>query len=261
MQDKDLMPSEQSTSTHRVATADLRSCAGRVYRNQGNVPLLDLLAPCQPGKALDIGCGAGDNARILAARGWSVNGITLSEAEQASAVLVCSKVWVHDLDTGLPESVAGPYDLVVFSHVLEHLRNPEALLCQVRSILRPGGKIAVALPNILNWHQRLLFLFGRFEYTDQGIMDITHLRFYTFSSAIRMFEACGFGVSCAKAARKLLEAFFRGAFSEELPRLSLTRLIGSFAALIQDFSDANFFTWLVQKYPRKDHSERNFSEV
>ncbi|MDR3546905.1 MAG: class I SAM-dependent methyltransferase [Candidatus Pacebacteria bacterium] len=175
-----------------------------MYRNQGNIPLLDLLSPAHFGAVLDIGCGAGDNARILAVRGWSVDGITLSQAEQESARLICSDVWVHDLDTGLPDETAGPYDVAVLSHVLEHLRNPEALLCRVRKILKPGGKIAVALPNILNWHQRLLFLFGRFEYTDQGIMDITHIRFYTFSSARRMIEACGYNVVRAKASGSIL---------------------------------------------------------
>jgi SAM-dependent methyltransferase len=156
------------------------------------------------GTVLDIGCGAGDNARILASRGWSVHGITLSPAEQEAASLVCSKVWVHDLDTGLPGENLGMYDLALFSHVLEHLRSPEVLLSQIREILRPGGQIAVALPNILNWHQRLLFLVGRFEYTDQGIMDVTHLRFYSFFSGKQMLETCGFKVVCAKAAGSVL---------------------------------------------------------
>jgi 2-polyprenyl-3-methyl-5-hydroxy-6-metoxy-1,4-benzoquinol methylase len=197
-------PNEQSTETGNAESADPRSCAGRLYRNQGNIPLLDLLVLEHSGAALDIGCGAGDNARILAARGWSIDGVTLSHAEQASAKSVCSKVWVHDLDTGLPVETTGPYDLVVLSHVLEHLRNPEMLLCQVRRVLRTGGTIAVALPNILNWHQRLLFLFGRFEYTEQGIMDNTHLHFYTFSSARRMLETSGFTVVRAKAAGSII---------------------------------------------------------
>jgi 2-polyprenyl-3-methyl-5-hydroxy-6-metoxy-1,4-benzoquinol methylase len=179
------------------------------------------------GTVLDIGCGAGDNARILAKRGWDVYGITLSPEEQASASLVCSAVWIHDLDTGLPGDVAGPYDLALFSHVLEHLRNPEALLCQIRQILRPGGQIAVALPNILNWHQRLLFLLGRFEYTDQGIMDVTHLRFYTFTSGKRMLEACGFRVIRAKAAGSVL------------PWGSLRTFIPSFTTAID-----RFFCWI-----------------
>jgi len=168
------------------------------------MPLLEILGLEHSGTALDVGCGAGDNARILAARGWSVFGITLSPAEQASAEQVCSKVWVHDLERGLPEAATGPYDLVILSHVLEHLRNPESLLSQISRAITPEGRVAVALPNILNWHQRLLFLAGRFEYSEEGIMDNTHLRFYTFSSARQMIEKSGFRVVRAKGAGSVL---------------------------------------------------------
>jgi len=195
---------EQEPPASAPTSVDKRSCAERIYRNVGNMPLLEAAALERRGTALDVGCGAGDNARILAARGWNVSGITLSPAEQESASQVCSNVWVHDLEKGLPVEAAGPYDLVVFSHVLEHLRNPEGLLLQTHQILRSGGQVAVALPNILNWHQRLLFLMGRFEYVEEGIMDATHLRFYTFSSAMRMIESCGFRVVVAKGAGSIV---------------------------------------------------------
>ena len=198
------MTAEHTSRTIGSDLAEAHPCARHLYRNSGNVPLLDMLPPERYGTALDIGCGAGDNARILETRGWDVHGITLSPEEQASAALVCSRVWIHDLETGPPKEANGPYDLILFSHVLEHLRSPDVLLCQIRGILRPGGRIAVALPNILNWHQRLLFLLGRFEYTDEGIMDATHLRFYTFSSGRQLLETSGFRVIRAKAAGSIL---------------------------------------------------------
>ena len=194
----------QETSDQALDSAVHNCCDERLYRNAGNMPLLEILALGRAGTALDVGCGAGDNARILAARGWKVSGITLSPAEQASAEPACSKVWVHDLEKGLPEDASGPYDLVVLSHVLEHLRNPELLLNQISRVIMPESQIAVALPNILNWHQRLLFLTGQFEYRDEGIMDNTHLRFYTFSSARKMLEKCGFQVISAKGAGSIL---------------------------------------------------------
>jgi SAM-dependent methyltransferase len=182
-----------------------------------------MLPASRSGAALDVGCGAGDNARILAEHGWTVHGITLSQVEHASAVHVCSKVWVHDLDTGLPQETEGQYDLAVFSHVLEHLRTPESLLRQISRVLRPGGQIIVALPNVLNWHQRVLFLLGRFNYTDQGIMDVTHLRFYTYSSGRAMLEACGFRVVSAKTAGSVL------------PWGPIRRVIPSFTSAVDRF--------------------------
>lgn len=193
------------TAAGRVADlAICNHCEERIYKNQGNLPLLQLASLDRAGIALDVGCGAGDNARILVSRGWSVFGITLSQIEQVAAEAVCSKVWIHDLDEGLPDESGQSYGLIVLSHVLEHLRNPEALLVQISRLLTPDGQVAIALPNVLNWHQRLLFLVGRFEYTEQGIMDNTHMRFYSFASARRMLEACGFQVIAARAAGSIL---------------------------------------------------------
>ena len=181
-----------------------RSCDQHVYRNIGNLGLLELASLNRRGSALDLGCGAGDNARILVNRGWKVCGITLNRGEQESAAQVCTDVWVHDLEDGLPEDLTGPFDLIVLSHVVEHLRNTKSLLRQIHKILAPNGEIAVAVPNVLNWHQRVLFLFGKFEYTNEGIMDSTHLAFYTYGSARRMIESCGFKVVKAGADGNIL---------------------------------------------------------
>lgn len=191
-------------SISQMTRNQFNSLAEHFYRNSGNAPLLEMLDLDLGGNALDVGCGAGDNARLLAARGWNVSGITLSDQERKSAEPVCSRVWVHNLEDGLPNEANGPYDLVILSHVLEHLTSPEVLLRQIRQVLGPTGRIAVAVPNVLNWHQRLLFLAGRFEYQSEGIMDSTHLRFYTFASARRMVEGCGFRVTSAKAAGSIL---------------------------------------------------------
>jgi SAM-dependent methyltransferase len=89
--------------------------------------------------------------------------------------------------------------LIIFSHVLEHLRNPSRVLQDAKRVLAPGGYVAVALPNVLTWRVRLQFLAGRFDYQDGGIMDDTHLRFYTFETGKRLLETNGFHVSEAIA--------------------------------------------------------------
>jgi 2-polyprenyl-3-methyl-5-hydroxy-6-metoxy-1,4-benzoquinol methylase len=182
-----------------------RVCDQHIYRNSGNLPLLNLASLNRNGVALDLGCGAaGDNAHILAENGWKVFGITLSRGEQECAAQVCIHVWVHDLEDGLPKDLTGPFDLIVLSHVVEHLRNARSLLLQVHKVLAPTGELLVAVPNVLNWHQRVLFLFGHFEYKDEGIMDSTHLAFYTFESARRLIESCSFKVIKAGAAGSIL---------------------------------------------------------
>ncbi len=169
----------------------------RIYSNTGNPPLL-ALAPAPAGRALDCGCGAGDNARLLRKQGWSVTGVTLSPGEQRAASAHCERVELADLEEPLPASVGTGYDLVLLSHVLEHLVHPEVLLESVKRALAPAGVVAVALPNVLFYPIRLRALFGRFEYTPDGILDETHVRFYTFATGAELLRRHGFRTLVAR---------------------------------------------------------------
>lgn len=178
-------------------------CSERVYENAGNQELLKLVSRLPPGRVLDCGCGAGDNARAFASRGWEVVGITVSPGEKSKASRFCTHVHLHDLESGLPPDVSGVFDLIVFSHLIEHLRNPSRILQDAHKVLAVGGHIAVALPNVLYWRYRLQFVVGRFEYEEGGIMDNTHVHFYTFQSGKRLLETHGF---------QLIESTVEGSF-------------------------------------------------
>jgi len=158
-----------------------------IYKNNGNTALLAML-PTVPGRVLDVGCGAGDNAAMLADRGWRVTGVTIDPREREAALPFCDDIHLGDLEDGLPDAVTGLFEVVLMSHVLEHLAQPTRLLANVPARLAVGGVIAVALPNVLNYRQRLRFLMGDFAYTDTGILDRTHLRFYTYSTAKSLIE-------------------------------------------------------------------------
>ena len=173
-------------------------CCTRVYQNEGNIPLLELIVP-KNGHALDIGCGSGDNARLLKLRGWKVTGITISPIEQKMAEMHCDEVYLADLDQGLPKSLKGPFDLVVMSHILEHLKYPEKILKEIKELLTYDGIIAVALPNVLHYTNRFRCLLGYFSYEDGGIMDNTHLHFYTFESAANLLISAGYKILVAQA--------------------------------------------------------------
>ncbi|MCK9920314.1 class I SAM-dependent methyltransferase [Frankia sp. AgPm24] len=160
------------------------------YRNGGNPDLLDLV-DIRPGRALDCGCGAGDNARLLRERGWQVTGVTNDPSERAAAGRECDRIELADLADGLPFAPDGSYELVVLSHILEHLADPTPLVREARRVLAPDGRILVALPNVLHYRQRAKFLLGHFEYTETGLMDATHLRFFTVTSARRLLVSGG----------------------------------------------------------------------
>lgn len=151
--------------------------------------------PAGAARILDVGCGSGGNARLLSAQGVTVDGVTLSAQEAAQAAAYCAEVYVHDLEKGLPDLPPGRlYDAVICSHVLEHIAYPDEMLAGIAAHLKPAGVLIVALPNLLLWKSRLRLLAGRFEYTQTGLMDYTHIRWYSFASARRLLERHGFTV-------------------------------------------------------------------
>jgi SAM-dependent methyltransferase len=168
-------------------------CRERIYEGS-NRALLRLTAPFPAGAALDCGCGTGGNAQSLRQMGWRVTGITVSPRELEMASEFCEAVRLGDLNSGIPPEAGGPFDLVVFSHVLEHLLHPDIALRDARRLLSPHGHIIVALPNVLYWRLRIKFLLGEFNYEPTGIMDETHVRFYTFRSGMELLSSNGFEI-------------------------------------------------------------------
>jgi SAM-dependent methyltransferase len=157
----------------------------RVYRNSGNAAVVDLVDPAAV-SVLDVGCGCGDTARLLLARDphKRIFGITASSAEAEIARRELEACWVADLEDELPASaLQQQFDVVILAHVLEHLREPERVLKRLICCLKPGGSCVIAVPNVMVWRQRWLFLRGRFEYQRDGVMDETHLRFFSYETA------------------------------------------------------------------------------
>ncbi len=101
------------------------------------------------------------------------------------------RVIVTDLNTFSPTDL-GRFDCVICSHILEHLYWPDQVLRAMVDVLELGGRLFVALPNSLFWRQRVRFLMGEFRYTDGGLMDRTHFRFFDWASARALVASSGF---------------------------------------------------------------------
>ena len=154
----------------------------RIYHNSGNAEILELVTP-QSRKILDIGCGTGANVRLLKEenRSRQVYGITCSEEEAVLAGEHVNHCWVFDIEGDFPEDLAGmTFDTLIFSHVLEHLRDPAHAVANFCRLLTPGGDLIIAVPNVLFWKQRIRFFRGDFTYESAGLMDSSHVRFFTF---------------------------------------------------------------------------------
>lgn len=157
----------------------------QIYKNNGNFDLIKII-DFKNKNFLDVGCGAGDNSRLIKALSPQAHivGITYSNEEAKLANMILDKCWVFDLEEEIPQTLMKQsFDCIIFSHVLEHLKNPEIVIHTFSSLLRPGGEIIIAVPNILSWRMRLQFLVGNFTYVSAGELDKTHLRFFTFDTA------------------------------------------------------------------------------
>ncbi len=141
---------------------------------------------------MDVGCGAGDNAAILARLQPSaeINGITHSIAEAKIARRHMTNCWIQDIEHPLIDELAErQFDLIIFSHVLEHTRHPAEVLEKFANLLVVGGSVLIAVPNTLSYRMRWHFLRGDFEYQDGGVLDDTHLRFFTYFTAAKYLLA------------------------------------------------------------------------
>ena len=117
-----------------------------------------------------------------------------------------------DLDQGIGPVIEGlhgkRFDRVLLLDVLEHLHRPEVILQQCHETLRPEGRLIVSVPNIANITIRLMLLLGKFDYTERGILDKTHLRFFTRKTARRLLQENGYQVQEEKEALMPIELVF-----------------------------------------------------
>jgi 2-polyprenyl-3-methyl-5-hydroxy-6-metoxy-1,4-benzoquinol methylase len=152
--------------------------------------ILDWLAEGHGRRLLDVGAADGLLSRHLTERGWKVTGIEADAAMAAAGAAHCERMLVADLNRGMP-LLDGVFDTIVCGDVLEHLADPAAVLRTLVGALATGGDVVVSVPNVAHLWVRMSLLVGRFEYADRGILDRTHLRFFTRRSLDEMLVAAG----------------------------------------------------------------------
>lgn len=146
-------------------------------------------------RVLDVGCSTGYLARRLAEQGCTVVGIEVDSRAAELARDTCEDVLVGDVETmHLPFEPAS-FDVVLCGDTIEHLRDPKHFLGRVRPLLGPEGRLVLTTPNVANWSMRLGLLFGRWRYTDRGILDRTHLHLFTRRTLVETLEGAGFRIA------------------------------------------------------------------
>lgn len=145
-------------------------------------------------KVLDVGCGTGSISEVIQRMtGAELIGIE-PDAERAAAAAARGLTVICGVLTENILLAHGPFDVIVFADVLEHLPDPAEVVLLAKRGLAPNGSIVASVPNVAHWFVRLDLLLGRFDYQDCGIMDATHLRWFTRKTITEFFVRCGFQV-------------------------------------------------------------------
>jgi predicted TPR repeat methyltransferase len=169
------------------------------------------------GTLIDLGAAGGELGGAVRGHfkrtvGFEFNSDCIADLHQHFDTAVIS-------DLEKVKHLPGGADAIVAADVLEHLRDATALLQLIRIALAPNGKLFISVPNIANITVRLGLLFGIFEYRDRGILDNTHLRFYTLRTIRREIEAAGFHVIAVRGSSVPLRLIIGRFTPEPLLRL------------------------------------------
>lgn len=140
-------------------------------------------------RALDVGAADGYLAERLTIAGWKVTALERDPMRAALAATRCEETLVVDLE-GDPPSLA-EYDAIVYGDVVEHLSDPLRVLRDLNRYLAPDGVVVVSVPNVAHVWIRLSLLVGRFDYGERGILDRTHLAFFTRRTFLAFLRAAG----------------------------------------------------------------------
>lgn len=167
-----------------------------------------LLQSRAPGKVLDIGCAGGELSEFAAKIGNEVYGIDINSPQRH---LEKVRFIQHDLEQPLPTEIDGKFQTVICADVLEHLRAPDKLLNQILSLVDERGIVLASVPNFGHWYPRLRVLFGKFDYDARGILDQSHLRFFTKKSFSKMASTAGYDIKRVWLTGTPFEVMLRGA--------------------------------------------------
>jgi 2-polyprenyl-3-methyl-5-hydroxy-6-metoxy-1,4-benzoquinol methylase len=165
---------------------------------QCSLPRTDLVELIPPGarRILDVGCGIGKTGQVLRERGFEeIFGVEVAPGAADQARPYYKEVIVGDVAGNILPFGKGFFDCIIYGDVLEHLVDPWKVLQAHREILSDDGSIICSIPNIRYYRILGSLIFkGRWDYTRLGILDRTHLRFFTLKTIEDMFRETGYEV-------------------------------------------------------------------
>lgn len=172
---------------------------GRDEVSPFRIPILSRVV--EGAEVLDVGPWTGLHGEwLMANRQATVDGVEVHPEAAGEAAQLYRQVVTRSIEDAEVWTGLGPYDAILFLDVLEHLARPDRVLRDAHSLLKPGGVVLCSIPNVAHWRMRLMLLRGRWDYTESGLMDRTHLRWYTRRTARDLVAGAGYEITWEDAA-------------------------------------------------------------
>ena len=185
--------------------------------NSSHGKLLSHIAKRPAGLLVDLGCSDGKLSSEFRQYCHTVVGVDLHQVSGVTDNV--DQFIIGNLDQGLPIELPSAIDIVVCADVLEHVLEPEELLRELATRLSRGGVVLASIPNFGHWYPRLRTILGLFDYDSRGILDITHIRFFTRRSFERTALAAGYTVKRIGYTGLPLEIVLRGGNGKKVPAI------------------------------------------
>lgn len=206
-------------------------------------------------RVLELGAASGHVTKALKSRNNSVTAVERDGRFESALATIADSVLITDLDwLDLREGLSGKkFDVVLAGDVLEHCRQPELVLLQLHDLLDDGGYVVISLPNVAHADVRLALLTGKFEYSATGLLDQTHIRFFTRDTITTFLNHNDFDVAEIFASTAALGTTEFGAPAPQIPREAVQ--------FVQEDRDSQVYQYIVKAIPRTLRSKSIDNEL
>ena len=206
-------------------------------------------AAAAPMSLLEVGCSSGYVGATFVAKGHRVTGVEPDTAAAAAARSVLDEVFHGGVGEFLDAATGRKFDALLFGDVLEHLADPATTLRRASTLLRPGGHVGISLPCATHGSIRAMLLGGRWDYADYGLLDRTHLRFFSREGAMRLLAAAGLQAERVVAVVQPIDSVVR-----EYGMTVSPQAVAAVEALADD-DDLTTFQFVIRATPSPEQDE------
>lgn len=164
------------------------------HLSKSHIKMIELVGSDK--QVLELGSSTGYLTKIMTNNNCTVDVVEIDKEDIMKAQDFARSVFLGSIeDEAITKKITESYDVVLAGDIIEHLARPDKFLQFIKTKIKPNGKLVLSTPNIACWEiRRDLFFYGQFNYQESGILDKTHLKFFTYHSIQALLNRSGFNI-------------------------------------------------------------------